>query len=507
MNKGKEVNQVMLRSANMKRITALAVSTSIAMLGALPSVEAAPYLNSSTVYSVSGPTQSVNTVPAMTGLSASPDNLFVPVGQSVSTVVYAVYDDGTQTDVTPYTVWNIPSPAIVSVDQGLVTGALTGSTVIEAVYNGQSVNIQVNVTSPGITRLSASPENLSVPVGQAVSTVVYAVYDDGTQTDVTPYTVWNIPTPAIVSVDHGLITGASTGSTVIEAVYGGQSVNIQVDVTSDSDDSSSGSSSGEDVDDNDSNVDDDNNNSGNVNDGSNNSGSNDSNQTNNENPNNETLNPPVTPTLFDNAVDVERVIAKIKEAIAQNISLSFKDTDAHWDSRDIRIAAKLGIIDGYGDNSFQPDKSVTRAELSKMIATTFALTLGNTQFDFTDTNKHWAENDIRLLASNGLIHGYSDGSFHPEEHLSRYEAVALLLQIIQLDAVQTSNTVTFTDISSSSPEKSELEAAAKSGLIQGIDEHHFAPDKDTTRAELITLLIRMLRMDSDINHLIDSIEL
>ena len=94
--------------------------------------------------------------------------------------------------------------------------------------------------------------------------------------------------------------------------------------------------------------------------------------------------------------------------------------------------AKLGIINGVSENTFAPNKSITRAELAKMIVFTrglkdYADTSG-LKANFSDTNGHWAESYIATAEDLGLLNGYSDGTFRPDAEVSYAEVVAIILR-------------------------------------------------------------------------------
>jgi hypothetical protein len=214
---------------------------------------------------------------------------------------------------------------------------------------------------------------------------------------------------------------------------------------------------------------------------------------------------PVDPK-FNSFVNLDRIIAAIKNAIASNRTMSFTDVSSHWDAEDIRIAAKLGVSDGYPDGSFKPDEAVTRGEFSKLLVEAFDLTAGSTPAEFRDKEGNWAQQYIQILASNGVINGYEDGTFKPDNGISRAEIMAMLSRIANFKALKPGPPKTFTDIGPSYWAKEFIEDAAGAGMIQGIDDNLFAPDRDATRAESLTLTLRTIRMDSTIRILLESIK-
>ena len=122
------------------------------------------------------------------------------------------------------------------------------------------------------------------------------------------------------------------------------------------------------------------------------------------------------------------------------MSLSFMASAAFTDEAEIvnkdavNTVSTLGIIAGYKDGSFQGTKTVTRAEMAKMI---YVLKMGgkddgaayykSLNFNLSDINGHWAEGYIKYCASLGIIAGKGDGKFYPDEGVTGLQAAKMLL--------------------------------------------------------------------------------
>ena len=119
---------------------------------------------------------------------------------------------------------------------------------------------------------------------------------------------------------------------------------------------------------------------------------------------------------------------------------------AFTDSADIKVDAdvvdtlvSLGIVEGFGDGSFQPNGTVTRAQMAKMI---YVLRTGNSdasayndeKSSFTDINGHWARGYIKYCQSLGIIAGKSNTKFVPNEKVSAQEAAKMLLVTLGYNA-------------------------------------------------------------------------
>ncbi len=108
---------------------------------------------------------------------------------------------------------------------------------------------------------------------------------------------------------------------------------------------------------------------------------------------------------------------------------SFSDIkDGAWCCRAVSTLTNMGIIKGYTDGTFQPNKSITRAELATIIAR-FAKLDVNTK-TFSDITGHWAQKSIELAAGNGWINGYTDGTFRPNKSIIRAETFAMINRVL-----------------------------------------------------------------------------
>lgn len=109
---------------------------------------------------------------------------------------------------------------------------------------------------------------------------------------------------------------------------------------------------------------------------------------------------------------------------------SFRDVpQGAWYNAAVATMAKLKIITGYPDGTFQPDAPVTRAEFAA-IAARFDEKSARTTASFRDIYGHWAERYISRSAELGWIRGYTDNTFCPDQSITRAEAMALINRVL-----------------------------------------------------------------------------
>lgn len=108
----------------------------------------------------------------------------------------------------------------------------------------------------------------------------------------------------------------------------------------------------------------------------------------------------------------------------------FTDVSADaWHVEPVATLAGAGLLAGYEDGSFRPDAPITRAEYAA-IATRFD-ELAAAESNFTDISGHWAENAINAAYGAGWVGGYEDGTFRPDQNISRAEAMALINRVLE----------------------------------------------------------------------------
>lgn len=120
----------------------------------------------------------------------------------------------------------------------------------------------------------------------------------------------------------------------------------------------------------------------------------------------------------------------------------------------VGYAQSTGLVKGYSDGNFQPDMQITRAEFSAIIARYAKLENGTTT-SFSDVPaNYWAAGFISALAQKKWVGGYEDGSFRPNQSITRAEAVTIINRMMGLTVdkaiidAQISKLTTFTDVTS-----------------------------------------------------------
>ncbi|MFD0586449.1 S-layer homology domain-containing protein [Paenibacillus sp. GCM10027627] len=192
--------------------------------------------------------------------------------------------------------------------------------------------------------------------------------------------------------------------------------------------------------------------------------------------------------LVPKPIDLQQVIS---QAIANSSVASFPDVNQNsWSANAVNLASKLGIITGYSDGNFHGSEDVSRAEFATMIVRALSLDPSNvsTNETFLDTEGHWAEAAINVLKEAGILTGVGDGSFKPDQSVTRAEIAAILARVMQMIPA-TSNSFTDTSTSWAQPYIEEL---YKAHIITGTGNNQFQPNAHATRVESVVMIMRML---------------
>lgn len=128
---------------------------------------------------------------------------------------------------------------------------------------------------------------------------------------------------------------------------------------------------------------------------------------------------------------------------ADSAKPDFKDADG-WYNAAINDVVKAGYMKGYPDGSFKPDQPITRAEFAVILSHVLKDTTAPSPFK--DTAGHWAKDAIDKAYAQGIIKGYGDNTFRPDALVSRAEAVAMANRTFRLQKTVVDNP--FTDITS-----------------------------------------------------------
>ncbi|WP_192868201.1 S-layer homology domain-containing protein [Calderihabitans maritimus] len=179
----------------------------------------------------------------------------------------------------------------------------------------------------------------------------------------------------------------------------------------------------------------------------------------------------------------------------------FNDIASHWARGDIETLVERGVVSGYPDGSFRPEKNTTRAEFTKMLVAALDLEARDGAIlSFADEVPDWARSYVATAVEKGLVAGYEDHTFRADAYITRAEIAAVLVRSMKykegISSGAVKAVVSFSD-ESDIPDwaKESVHAAVRYGIVTGYPDGSFGPFRNATRAETAAMIRRFLELE------------
>jgi hypothetical protein len=176
----------------------------------------------------------------------------------------------------------------------------------------------------------------------------------------------------------------------------------------------------------------------------------------------------------------------------------FSDITGNWAISEIGQAVAMGFVNGYPDGTFRPDEGVTRAEFTSMLMNGMKVMKEGDPLTFKDTDKigAWAVKAVSQAVKLGVISGYSDGTFRPNANITHAEMISMVVRASGLptDNMQPTKFTDDNDIPKWA--KAAVSTAEMNGIIivGGKTDAKFVPQGLSTRAEAASAIVHMLML-------------
>ncbi len=159
-------------------------------------------------------------------------------------------------------------------------------------------------------------------------------------------------------------------------------------------------------------------------------------------------------------------------------------TRGQWFNHAISTLSSMGIVKGHSDGSFAPNAPITRAEFAA-IAARFDDKDTDTSSNFTDIASHWAKNEIGIAANKGWINGYPDGTFRPNQYITRAEAMTLVNRVLNRLPEDSSDLL---DTMIKWPDNSDLSAWYYLAVQEATNSHEYSDKSSADKYEKWTTI-------------------
>lgn len=179
--------------------------------------------------------------------------------------------------------------------------------------------------------------------------------------------------------------------------------------------------------------------------------------------------------------------------IETKAQVSFSDIEGHWAKSWIEKAVKLGFVSGYQDGTFKPDRTITRAEFSKLINNALKTEKKST-LNFSDvSSKEWFYEEVQKSVASGFFSGYENNTFRPNNPIKREEVAKVVSSAIttgEADGEGATNLKDYNNIQEWA--KSSVNSVYNKGYILGYPEGMYRPEKALTRAEAVKIIYEII---------------
>lgn len=170
----------------------------------------------------------------------------------------------------------------------------------------------------------------------------------------------------------------------------------------------------------------------------------------------------------------------------------FSDIKGNWAEKQINDWADRGLAGGYTDGTFRPDNQITRAEFVALTNRAFGKQDKTARADFKDVKKsEWFYAEVAVAKAEGYCAGYTDGTFKPLNPITRQEVASIVSRLLELDAGTIGKN--FADAESIAPwARDAVKAVAAAGIMSGYTDGTFQGANPITRAEAVVTLDRAI---------------
>ncbi|OCT11173.1 hypothetical protein A8709_05685 [Paenibacillus pectinilyticus] len=183
--------------------------------------------------------------------------------------------------------------------------------------------------------------------------------------------------------------------------------------------------------------------------------------------------------------------------------VSFTDVTSHWAQNVINEMGSRMIVGGVGNQQFQPNRDITRAEFTAIVVKALGIKANAGSSAFHDVQaSDWYAPYLQAATQYGIISGYANGDFGGSDAISREQAMTIIARAMQLTGLETQLAAGeadqllagFTDASQASDyAKAGIAASLKLGLVSGRTDALMAPGDNMTRAEVAAIIQKLLQ--------------
>lgn len=221
--------------------------------------------------------------------------------------------------------------------------------------------------------------------------------------------------------------------------------------------------------------------------------------------------------LLESPAIREKYALGILNGIQKYMPAIFSDIGLHWARESIIRLNEQGIANG-NEGKFRPDQPLTRAELVAFVDRAFGFAGARSSVAVADEDAvtedvyvdaepterpadpafadlspaHWSYDTMLAAIHSGLLRGYPDGTLRPDAPVSRAEVAVVLDRLLGASLGAESDVPAYADVNEQNWAYDSIKRLSESGIVRGVAEHRYGPERNVTRAEMATMVDRQL---------------
>lgn len=189
----------------------------------------------------------------------------------------------------------------------------------------------------------------------------------------------------------------------------------------------------------------------------------------------------------------EKSIWKIFKEYLSTENRVFKDvSNDHWAQKAIKYIKEQKWIIGRTEELYMPENSITRGEAATIICRVLNLNPDEESTIFKDVSEHWAKGYINAISKLGVVEGYENGEFKPDKGITR-EEIAKVLSKLSSEKITIDSYLAYTDVNRESWSYEYIKELSEKHIINGYEDGTFKPQKEVTRAEMAKMIYEIYK--------------
>jgi hypothetical protein len=172
--------------------------------------------------------------------------------------------------------------------------------------------------------------------------------------------------------------------------------------------------------------------------------------------------------------------------------IGIKDIKGHWAESYIKDLMEKGMMKGYTDITFNPEENIDRASAAVVITKMLGLETGKYNKKFADKIPEWAKDSIMAGCKAGILNGYEDNTFRAEKTITRQELAVMIVKAVGYKGLQVKRTSFKDNDKIGKWSVAYVAKALELQLVKGYEDKSFRPDTMITRAEFAAIIVKVV---------------